>query len=204
VCLLYLIRHGATDNNEANPPKLQGRRTDPGLSAKGRDQAMRAAQWLASQGISAVYASPLLRARQTAEPIAKLAGVSVELRDDITEIDVGEWEELAWEEIERRNPVEYRLFMTDASQHPYLGGENLSTVQHRAIPAMASLMAANLGRRIAVVSHNVVNRSYLSHLLNIPLKCYRSIPQENCCVNLIRFANDESKLVTVNSVWHLL
>ena len=51
-------------------------------------------------------------------------------------------------------------------------------------------MAANLGRRVAVVAHNTVNRAYLTHLLDIPLCSYRSIPQENCGVILIRYAGD--------------
>jgi len=229
--LVYLIRHGATDNNEASPPRLQGRRTDPGLSKGGLEQAARTARWLAEQGIDAVYSSPLLRARQTAEQIANYSSplplgggprfqdsprplgegqgvraasrLTVQLVDDLTEIDVGCWEGLAWEEIERRDPEAYRLFMTDASVHPYLGGENLGTVLSRTIPAMARLMAANLGRRVAVVAHNVVNRAYLAHLLNIPLGNYRSIPQDNCGVNVICCEHGTTRLVTINAVWHL-
>jgi len=201
--LLYLIRHGATDNNEASPPRLQGRRTDPGLSKAGFEQAARTARWLAEQGVDAVYSSPLLRARQTAEQIAKLRGLTVQLVDDLIEIDVGCWEGLAWEEIEQRDPEAYRLFMTDASVHPYLDGENLGTVLSRTIPAMARLMAANLGRRVAVVAHNVVNRAYLAHLLDLPLRNYRSIPQDNCGVNVICCEQGTAELVTINAVWHL-
>jgi broad specificity phosphatase PhoE len=201
--LLYLIRHGATDNNEASPPRLQGRRTDPGLSKAGLEQAARTARWLAEQGVDAVYSSPLLRARQTAEQIAKLRGLTVQLVDDLIEIDVGCWEGLAWEEIERRDPEAYRLFMADASVHPYLEGENLGTVLSRTIPAMARLMAANLGRRVAVVAHNVVNRAYLAHLLDIPLRNYRSIPQDNCGVNVLCCEQGTPRLVTINAVWHL-
>jgi len=96
VCLLYLIRHGATANNEAFPPRLQGRRADPGLSAHGLEQAQRTARWLGGQGLDAVYSSPLLRARQTADEIAAALRLTVELVDDLIEVDVGRWEELAW------------------------------------------------------------------------------------------------------------
>ena len=217
-CLLYLIRHGATDNNEANPPRLQGRRTDPPLSVQGREQAEQTGRWLARQGIDAVFSSPLLRARQTAEAIAccisplplgegqgvrAAAGLPVQLIDDLIEIDVGCWEGLAWEEIERRDPEAYRLFLADASIHPYLGGENLRTVLARTIPALNRLMAANLGRRVAVVAHNVVNRAYLTHLLDLPLRKYRSVPQDNCGVNVLRYADGAVKLVTINAVGHL-
>jgi len=216
--LLYLIRHGATDNNEANPPRLQGRRTDPGLSKTGLEQAARTARWLVEQGVDALYSSPLWRARQTAEQIAyysstlplgeeqrvrAASGLTVQLVDDLIEVDVGCWEGLAWKEIEQRDPEAYRLFMTDASVHPYLDGENLSTVLSRTIPTMARLMAANLGRRVAVVAHNVVNRAYLAHLLDIPLRNYRSIPQDNCGVNVICCEHGTTRVVTINAVWHL-
>ena len=203
MCLLYLIRHGATPNNEAHPPRLQGRRVDAGLSAQGRRQAWHTARWLAGQGLDAVYASPLLRARQTAEEIAKLQGLAVELVDDLMEVDVGRWEGLTWEKIEKDYPEAYRLFMTDASVHPYLDGENLTAVQARTIPAMARLTATDIGRRVAVVAHNVVNRAYLAHLLDVPVRHYRSIPQDNCGINVIQCADGKAKLVTVNAVWHL-
>jgi broad specificity phosphatase PhoE len=203
-CLLYLIRHGATANNLAHPPRLQGRRTDPELSEQGRSQAMRTGRWLAGQRLDAVYSSPLLRARQTADEIAKPGGRTVELIDGLIEVDVGRWEGLTWEEIDRRWPEQHRLFFSDASRHPYLDGENLSTVQSRAIPTLAGLMAANPGRRVAAVSHNVVIRAYLAYLLGMPLRDYRSIPQDNCGVNLIRYAHGKPKLVSINAVGHLL
>jgi broad specificity phosphatase PhoE len=202
--LVYLIRHGATDNNLVKPPRLQGRRTDLGLSNEGQRQAARTGRWLAGQRLDAVYASPLLRARQTAEEIAKVQGLSVEIVPELTEIDVGIWEELSWEEIAERWPDAHRLFMTDASIHPYLEGENLSTVLARAIPAMEAIMATNRGRRVAVVSHNGVNRAYLTHLLDVPLRNYRRIPQDNCGISLISHTEDNPKLRTLNAVWHLL
>jgi broad specificity phosphatase PhoE len=183
--------------------RLQGRRSDPALSTLGKVQARCAARWLAERGLDAVYASPLTRARQTAEEIAGPLGLKVELVDELTEVDVGQWEELSWEEIERRNPEAYRLFSTDASIHPYFGGENLNTVQARAIPTITRLMAANVGRRVAAVTHNGVLRSYMAHLLNLPLPRYRSIPQNNCGVNLVRLKDGRPELITLNAVSHL-
>ncbi len=202
-CWMYLVRHGATANNRARPPRLQGRRTDLELSDEGHEQARATADFLAGNSIDAVYCSPLLRSRQTAEAIARPHGLPVDVIDDLVEVDVGEWEGRRWDEIERTDAEAYRLFATDASVHPYLGGENLSTVQARVVPALGRLMAESLGRRIVAVGHNCVNRSYLAHLLNVPLAKYRSIPQDNCGVNLVRFCQEEIKVVTVNGVMHL-
>jgi len=202
-CWLYLVRHGATANNRARPPRLQGRRTDPALSKEGRRQAEQTAALLAAEPIHAVYSSPLLRARQTAQALAGPHGLSVEVVEDLIEVDVGQWEGRPWDEIERDNPEAYRLFMTDASVHPYLGGETIGVVLDRSAPAIERLMADNLGRTIVVVAHNVVNRAYLSGLLRMPLSAYRSIPQDNCGINLVRLRNGETKPVTINAVGHL-
>ena len=203
VCWLYLIRHGATANNRARPPRLQGRRTDPELSDEGLAQAQATAELLSADPFDAVYASPLLRAMQTARAIAAPHGLSVEPIDDLMEVDVGIWEGQPWNLVEREHAEAYRLFMEDASVHPYLGGENMQTVHDRVVPAITKLLADNLGRRIAAIAHNCVNRSYLTHLLNTPLKNYRSIPQDNCGVNLIRYRDGNVRLVTVNAVGHL-
>ena len=189
------IKPGRHDSRDA------GR--NPSLSAQGLRQAQKTAQWLASRPLAAVYSSPLLRARQTAEAIALSHHLLVQPVDDLIEVDVGQWEGRSWEEIEQTDPDAYRRFMADASTNPYLGGEDLSTVQARVIPAVEQLMARNAGWLIVAVTHNVVNRAYLAHLLRMPLAHYRSIPQDNCGANLLCCRNGNIKAVTVNSVDHL-
>ena len=202
-CWLYLVRHGATANNWARPPRLQGRRTDPGLSEEGHHQARQTGLALADLPLSTVYTSPLLRARQTARAVAEPHGLEVEVVQDLIEVDVGQWEGRSWDEIQKTDPEAYRLFTTDAGVHPYLGGENLGTVQARVIPALEQLMADNLGRLVAAVGHNCLNRAYLAHLLGMPLAKYRSIPQDNCGLNLLRYYHGRVKPVTINAVTHL-
>ena len=202
-CWLYLVRHGATANNRARPPRLQGRRTDPELSDEGQRQARATGRLLDQAHIDAVYSSPLLRARQTAQAVAGPHGLSVDVVEDLVEVDVGQWDGRSWEEIEQTDPEAYRLFMADASVHPYLGGENMSVIQDRVVPAFERLMAESRGRVIVAVGHNVVNRVYLSHLLHVPLARYRRVPQDNCGVNLLHFRNGRVKAVTINAVGHL-
>lgn len=202
-CWLFLVRHGATENNRADPPRLQGRRTDPPLSDEGLEQARRTGEFLAASALDAVYSSPLLRARQTAEAIAKPHGLNAQIVDDLIEVDVGAWEGRSWEEIRKTDAEAYRAFMNDASVNPYLGGENLQTVLARAGPALEKLMQENLGRSIAVVAHNVVNRAYLAQLIGMPVARYRSIPQDNCGVTLLRYRKARAKVVTINGVFHL-
>jgi len=202
-CFMFLVRHGATALNRANPPLLQGRRRDHELSKEGLWQARKTSKLLSDFKINKVYSSPLLRARQTADEIAKPYQLDVQIVEDLVEVDVGNWEGKSWADIERSTPEAYQAFMSDASVAPYHGGENLLTVKRRAVPALESLMAENVGQRIAVVAHNVVNRCYLTKLLGLPLRQYRSVPQDNCGLNVTRYRNGTVKLLVVNAILHL-
>jgi broad specificity phosphatase PhoE len=202
-CWLYLIRHGATANNRAKPPRLQGRRTDPGLSDEGRGQAEQTARFLSSVKLKSVFTSPLLRARETAEAIATPHGLDVVTVDDLIEVDVGVWEGRSWEEIQKTDREAYQAFTANAAENPYLGGETILTVLERSAPALERLLSENLGKSIVAVAHNVVNRAWLAQLVGLPLKKYRSVPQDNCGVNLIRYRKGKVKAVTINGVFHL-
>src|SRR5262245_13991006 len=127
-CVMLLLRHGATENNVARPLRLQGCRSDLPLSAEGRIQAERTAAYLARYRLDAIYSSPLLRAQQTSAAIAARHGLPVETISELTEVDVGEWEGRAWEEIERREADAHRAFMENPAVNPYRGGESLNQV----------------------------------------------------------------------------
>lgn len=201
-CILFMVRHGATDNNLADPPLLQGRADVP-LSVAGQRQAARTGELLATQKIRRVYSSPLSRARQTAEAIAKPHQLAVEVVPRIEEIDVGRWEGRSWKEIAVSEPERYQQFMANPAEHGYAGGENVTDLYQRVQPAMEALLAANLGGQIVVVGHNLVNRTFLARLLGLPLAEVRTVNQDNCGVSVARYRDGEIKLLSMNSVFHL-
>ncbi len=202
-CFLHLVRHGATANNLMRPPRLQGRREDLSLSTEGRDQAERTAAVLAERSLAAVVASPLRRATETAHIIAQPHGVDVKIVEALTEVDVGAWEGMQWDEIERTDPHTYRNFMTDPGVHGYPQGENTTQVLDRVAPAFERLMREYLGSEIAVVAHNVVIRTYLGHLLGVSSAKSRGVPQDNGGLNLIRYRDGRIRPLSINSVLHL-
>lgn len=202
-CVLYLIRHGATANNLAHPPRLQGSRSNPELSEDGRDQARKTGLWLSQASLSAVYSSPMIRAQQTAAPIAAAQGLDVHIVEQLIEIDIGEWEGRDWAEIERSEPEAYRRFIEEPGENPYLGGENMNQLIARVAPALEEIMSSNLGKSIAVVAHNVVNRCYMSHLIGIPMARARSVPQHNCGINVLNYRKGKAKVVTINMEYHV-
>ncbi|WP_425618402.1 histidine phosphatase family protein [Anatilimnocola sp. NA78] len=202
-CVLLLVRHGATVANLARPIRLQGCGIDLPLSPQGVIQAEKTAEFLATAPCSAIFSSRMLRARETAERIALRQNLVIETIEGLHEADVGRWEGRDKDEIVAMDPEAYELFVEDPSVNGYPEGENVTQVAARVTPILESLAQRHLGQQIIVVVHNVVLRAYLAQLLSIPLKQYRTLTQDNCCVNVLVWQQAAMQVKTVNSVWHL-
>ena len=200
---LFLIRHGATDANEARPAILQGRGVNGGLSPTGQRQAEAVARFLADQPLHSIHCSPLLRARETAERTANRHRLSLQQLSGIEEIHVGRWEGLSWPQVMEQFPDEYASFISDPSINPYAGGESLSDLQARVCPAIDRVVLDQPAGHFAIFAHKMVNSVYLAKLLEMPLSAARRIHQANGGINIVRFRGDETRLVTLNSVAHL-
>jgi broad specificity phosphatase PhoE len=144
---VLLVRHGLTDWNATR--RAQGH-ADIELNDAGRRQADEAAARLAGLRLAAVYSSDLRRALDTARPIAERHGLEVVADVAWREIDQGEWEGLATEEIGRRWPGLWGA-ARHSSRRP--GGESPEEVTTRALAALRRIVERHPGEVVAVVSH---------------------------------------------------
>jgi probable phosphoglycerate mutase len=145
---LLLARHGQTDWNLER--RWQGH-ADPPLNALGVEQAAALGSSLAAARLDAIYSSDLLRARQTAEVVAEVLGIRVEIDARLREIDVGEWSGLTMPEVERLYPGGHRRRI--AGQTGWENGETYGALAERVV---SSLVAISIGRpagRVLVVTH---------------------------------------------------
>ena len=159
---ILLVRHGQSTWN-ANG-RWQGR-ADPPLSDLGRRQAEVAAETIADQGMTAVWASPLRRARQTADIVADRLGFSVQADPRLQERDAGEWEGLTRNEIEARWPG-----FLEGGRRPD-GFETDDVLHDRALAAVHEI-AVTAHEPVVVVSHGglirVVERALGSDPHSVP------------------------------------
>ena len=203
VTRLFLVRHGSTEANERKPFVLQGSEIDTPLTTKGWQQAREVAAFLREVEFSAIYASPMIRAQQTASLCAVPRQMEVRAVESLKECSVGRWQGLSWDEIRTRDPVEVQRFLANPARERHPGGESYEDVLARVAPALNDILAAHSGQNVLVVAHNMVNRAYLANLLGIDLSHARRIRQTNCCVNVIHRSAELTDVVTVNSIWHL-
>lgn len=204
VTYLLLIRHGATPPNEQRPFILQGCGINPSLSESGQRQVNALSEFLSdNSAINHVYCSPMVRAKETAVAISKPFGLKPQEIPEIHECDVGHWEGKSWDIIQREFPEAHRAFVEDPAQNSYAGGESYTDVLKRSEPAIQSLLDQHLGETIAVIAHNVVNRVYLAKLMGLEIRRAKEITQTNTGINIIRHEQGQTKLVTMNSIFHL-
>lgn len=201
--VLYLLRHGATEANLAQPARLQGRRHNPPLARLGIRQAEATRDFLAVRPIDACFCSPLLRAVQTAAIVAAPHGISPQPLDELTECDVGQWEGMDWHSIRYLHAEAYHQFMDNPALSGYLGGESFADVAHRVTPVLNGLLDQHAGQAVLVVAHHVVNRIYLAGLLGLGPDQARQVALDNCGISVVVRDDGETSVSTLNAAFHL-
>ncbi len=201
--LVYFVRHGATEANRRRPYVLQGSSLDLPLADEGILQAEQTSKHLRHVPLVAIYSSPLRRAVQTAEIIARPHGLPVTVIDELREVDVGRWEGMSYEEIARTYPEEFARFLENPAVHGYPGGETLSDVERRVTAGMRRVLEAQGTGTILVVWHNTVGRVYLAHLLGTSPSAARRFKLTNGGLSIVRYDEDGPAILLVNSVAHL-
>jgi broad specificity phosphatase PhoE len=173
--IFYLVRHGATEANLEQPPRLLGRCLDPPLALLGVQQAEAARDALAQVRMDHCYTSPLLRARQTAALLCAPHALTPQPLDALIECDLGRWEGLDWLTIAQQEPQAYQRFLADPSSYGHPGGESYQQVLDRVAPALEQLLIRHQGQALLVVAHQVVLRTYLAAVRGLPLRLARQI-----------------------------
>lgn len=158
--MLYLIRHGEV----AGGAHRCISRTDLPLSSQGRAQAEALSRFLQTHPVSAVFTSPASRCMETA---ALLAGAPQAIPcEALREVDVGQWENLTFDEIRDRFPEEYRARGEHIGTAAPPGGESFLAAGQRLNACLRSLLAGTQGD-LAVISHGGVIRGFLRLALGL-------------------------------------
>jgi phosphoserine phosphatase len=202
---ILLVRHGETAWNREG--RYQGR-TDIPLSETGQTQVAALGKRLATTPIKIAYASPLSRAKNTAEAI--LAGrTSTPLRLDagLLEISHGEWEGQLASDVEISHAEMFGVWRTSPGRHSPAGpqAETLGDVEARAWPILAKA-CAELGPddTALIAAHDAVNRVILCRVLGLPLERVWSFRQAPAALNVLAGPSvDALQLVRLNDSEHV-
>jgi probable phosphoglycerate mutase len=194
---IYLVRHCATINDARGYPLLLGRETPQALSAIGKQQAARLAEYFASREIAAVYSSPASAAVQTARATRNSFECPLTFATSLAEANFGEWTGMTAEQTVRT--AYHEKYYADPGKNGFPGGENFNQICRRAIKYIKQLADTHATDRIVVVSHDTVIRIVLCHLCGVPFDRAREIDQTPGCTNLLRIFRGNLELRSVNN-----
>jgi probable phosphomutase (TIGR03848 family) len=195
VTTLFLVRHAAHD---LVGKALCGRMPGVKLGGEGRAQAERLATRLSRETVAAVQASPLERARETAEPIARHFGLGVEVADAVNEIDVGAWTGTPFGEL--RDDPRWRLWNSARSVTRAPGGETMLEVQARTVAHMEALRARFADQAVVIVSHADVIKAALAYCLGLSLDGLQRFDIAPASLSTVVIGDWGAKVLSVNEV----
>ena len=200
---VILARHGETQWNVEG--RHQGQTFDIPLSEAGRAQALALGRRLAGQPIARAVASPLLRARQTAElALGDRAGLlTTDAR--LVEISHGAWEGRLASELQAEQPELRQAWRETPHLVRLPGGESFQDVAERAWPALRDACAGLGPEEVAlVVTHDGVNRALLARILGLDLSRVWAFRQAAVCINLLEGSDLERlQVVRLNDAAHV-
>ena len=196
--ILTLVRHGETP---ANLESVWHGSIDTPLTERGIAQAERVADYLAEHhaDATALYSSPLQRARATAAPIGLALGLENSVEADLTEFHLGSWEGTSYAELATTHKL-WENMNRDPDFAPH-GGESPNQVARRFSRLMRTLCDRHRGQRIVVVTHGGALSIGLAQIIDGNPSGWAGV-MSNCAVSEL-VLDPEPELLRFNHTEHL-
>ena len=192
---LILVRHGLPVRREV----VEGP-ADPELSVEGHDQSARLANYLVTESIAAIYSSPMKRAFQTAEPLAKKTGLPITIVDDVAEYDRLSNEYIPIEELRAANDERWHKLVAGGWESD---SDTLDNFRRRVVSSLEQLISQHASQRIVVTCHGGVINQYIAHVLGISTERGFFYPQYTSIHRVVAAQNGLRSIVSLNEIAHL-
>ena len=197
---LFVVRHGETAWSRER--RFAGARDVP-LAEQGLRQCEAVAQALGGKPVAAVYASPLERARASAEVIAKPHRLAVGIEPGFREMAFGEWEGLTRDEVARHFPEAYERWRAAPHRLVLPGGERLTDVALRVKHAVDALVETHPGETVVLVSHAIVLRLIVLQALGLGPERLWTVDASPAGITEIEYEPGWATIHRMNTLSHL-
>lgn len=199
---LILIRHAESAHNLAN--RIQGHHDSP-LTPEGLRQARSLAQRLKSFKIDRIYSSDLGRAFSTTKEIVRYKKVAVVQDPQLREIQLGEWEGMTVEEVDRLYDNGYQKWLKKPSACHIPGCEKISHFRKRITERVRKIARANRGKTIALVTHGGAITALLADWLQADFDhLLLNFRIDNTSITIADETDKRVHLKTINDTAHLM
>jgi probable phosphoglycerate mutase len=194
---VIFVRHGETVWHAGN--RYAGGSDIP-LTERGHAQARALADWAEHADLTAIWASPLTRSKDTARHSAARTGLPLGVDPRLRELDFGVAEGLTRAEMRQRFPADLAAFQDDPVANHFPEGEDPLEAGERYLAFLADLKAGHPEGRVLVVGHSTAIRLTLCRVFDLPARDYRRIFPflANCALNEIVLRDGVPSLLTLN------
>jgi broad specificity phosphatase PhoE len=196
---LILARHGET---VWNVEKIYRGRTDVNLDEVGIKQAELLGKYLSNWKLEAIYSSPLRRALDTANIVARYQKIGVHVAEGLIDFDYGEWQSLPEQEAKRLYPALHNEWHNNPHKVKMPGGESLEDVRKRAVAIVNDVLPKYQGS-ILLVSHRVVNKVLICSLLGLDNSHFWNINLDVGGITIFNYVDGRFVLTRHNDTSHL-
>ena len=192
---VLLIRHAIPIRRE-----LESGIADPELANDGLKQAELMAQYLASEKLHAIYASPMQRAQQTAQPLASVHGLAITTVDGVAEYDKNSNQYVPVEELKAKNDPRWQEMLrgewtsNDETEDEFI---------KRIVDSIEGIIANHASQRVAIVCHGGVINAYICHVLGLANQRGFFYPNYTSIHRIAAAGSGERSIVTLNETSHL-
>lgn len=196
MAIILLIRHG---ENDWVGKKLAGRLPGVHLNQNGLNQAQALAATLQNLPIKAIYSSPLERAMETAQPLARVKKMEISICDNLSEINFGDWQGKTIKQMRRLKLWE--TVQKHPSQMQFPNGESFIAAQNRLVDCITQISDNHEPfDLVACFSHSDAIRLLVAYYLNIPLDSFQRIHINTASISTIMLTKEHISVPFVNLI----
>lgn len=199
---IYLIRHAEAEGNIYR--RIHGQ-YDGRITPRGYKQIEYLAERFRDIPIDALYTSDLTRTQVTSTAITKYHdSLKRNLDPRLREQHMGVWEDLPWGNAYRGDPEQFISFSVDPARFSVPGSEHFDLLRARMTEALTDIAEKNDGKTVAVISHGMAIRSFISGVLGIPSERICEVQHgDNACVAKLRSENGKFFIDYYNDNSHI-
>lgn len=193
--LFLFIRHGENDYTKKN--KLAGRLPKVHLNDYGMNQAQALSKALKETPITAIYSSPLERAMETATPIAKSIGLTIQKEKGLLETNVGSWQGKSLKRLYLHK--HWKVIQRAPSRAQFPNGETFYECQNRIVATIDAISSKHKPKDIvACVFHADPIKLAVAHYIGLPLDHFQRLGCDTGSVSAVYIGEMGANLMKLN------
>ena len=193
---IIFLRHGQAKNNTERI--LSGRTPGVPLTDKGITQAQQTAELLEHMNISAIYSSPIQRAKHTAEIVGKHNSIDVTIDDRLIELDMGKFTNVPYDEIFSSHGNVFMKFYDGELEIAHNGVETFADVKKRVASIVEEVIEKHPDENVVLVTHMDPIKAMLSTIVDLSPTNLFELIIANASLNLFREKDRKFSLSGIN------